>query len=150
MPKQPVPAAGTTRSKRTPSNVVRFPKKRGRPRGSTVDPIMQMVRQTGNPDFMIALMARRIIDEHKARGQHLDREQAIDMALCEFQRRFGGLRKLTVRRDPCDPSGQRFLLKGAPAKPNRGRILELLRKGRVKPNEWRQHVAAVQINLVSE
>jgi hypothetical protein len=42
-------------------------------------------------------------------------------------------------------------MKGTPAKPNRTKILELLRKGRVKPSEWqRLRVAAARINLVSE
>ena len=40
-------------------------KRRGRPPGSRVDPVVRMFRQTGNADHMAAVMARAIIDWHK-------------------------------------------------------------------------------------
>ena len=49
---------------------------RGRPRGSRVDPIVQMMRQTGNPDFMAAKMARDIIDYHQPRQEKEKRLRA--------------------------------------------------------------------------
>ena len=49
---------------------------RGRPRGSRVDPVVRMMRQTGNPDFMAAKMARAIIDYHQPRQEKEKRLRA--------------------------------------------------------------------------
>ena len=49
---------------------------RGRPRGSRVDPIVRMMRQTGNPDFMAAKMARDIIGYHQPRQEKEKRLRA--------------------------------------------------------------------------
>ncbi len=42
---------------------------RGRPRESRVDPVVRMMRQTGNPNFMAATIARAIIDYHQPRKE---------------------------------------------------------------------------------
>ena len=49
---------------------------RGRPRGSRVDPVVRMMRQTGNPDFMAANMARDIIAYYQPRQEKEKRLRA--------------------------------------------------------------------------
>ena len=49
---------------------------RGRPRGSRVDPVVRMMRQTGNPDFMAANMARGIIAYYQPRQEKEKRLRA--------------------------------------------------------------------------
>jgi hypothetical protein len=51
-------------------------RRRGRPRGSRVDPIVRMIRQTGNPNFMGATIARAIIAFHQSRHEKENRLRA--------------------------------------------------------------------------
>jgi hypothetical protein len=69
---QSVPAEGTMLVK----------KPRGRPRDSRVSPVVQMMRQTGNSNFMAATIARAIIDHHQPREEKEKRLRA-KLAACE-------------------------------------------------------------------
>jgi len=74
MPKDLVPTVDAARNKRTASNVVRFPQRRGRPRGP-VDPFTALRRRIANPDHAAACLARLIAESY---GAKLD--DAVDMA----------------------------------------------------------------------
>jgi len=64
MPKDLVPTPGAAaRAKRKASNVIRFPKKRGRPKGP-VDPFTDLARRMANPNHAAALLARLIVHHY--------------------------------------------------------------------------------------
>jgi len=78
MPKQPTPATGAAaRAKRKASNVIPFPKKRGRPKGP-VTPFTTLARRMANPDRAAALLARLIAHHY---GEKLDDAAAMAVVL---------------------------------------------------------------------
>jgi hypothetical protein len=122
---------------------------RGRPDGSTVGPMVRIMRQTHDPNYLAAILALLIRDEHEAADAPITRIQAVDLAIEEFPRRFGPPRQLilTIRTNA---AGQRVgTLKGRPAALNRDRIVGLLGMGRVNRTtleefrRWQPHVAAL-------
>jgi hypothetical protein len=141
MSKKRPPAAGTVRGKRG----------RGRPDGSTVDPMVRIMRQTYNPERMIALLALTLIDERKAAGESFTQAQAIDLAIEEFPRRFGGHQPRRVRMSVhINAAGERVLkLKGEPAVLNRDTIADLLDRCKITRatldefRRWQPLVAAL-------
>ena len=55
---------------------------RGRPRGSRVNPVVRMMRQTGNPHFMAATIARAIIDYHQP-GKEKKKRLLAELDACK-------------------------------------------------------------------
>jgi hypothetical protein len=149
------------------------PQRRGRPRGSRVDPVVRFFRQTENPNHMTALIARAIIDWHqpreerekrlraelnacRARGgdvwpildalQMLDthdsigreekritHKQALKIAL---KQSAAGVHKSQITIET-DTAGHRLvsskpLPKGSVRRPDPGKALDMLRRGRAK------------------
>jgi hypothetical protein len=138
-------------------HAIKSPKKRGpgRPDGSTVDPMLRIMRQTYNPERMIALLALTLIDERKAAGESITQAQAIDLAIAEFPRRFGGHQPRRVRMSVrSDGTGRRVLrLKGEPAILNRDKIVDLLDRCRITRvtlaefRRWQPHVASLPYKI---
>jgi hypothetical protein len=63
MPKRPVPAGGAARSKAKASNIIHFPRRRGRPK-APVDPFTALARRLANPNRAAADLTRLIAKEH--------------------------------------------------------------------------------------
>jgi hypothetical protein len=68
MPKRPVPAGRAARSKGKASNIIHFPRRRGRPKGP-VDPFTALNRRLVNPNRAAADLTRLICREY---GTQLD------------------------------------------------------------------------------
>jgi hypothetical protein len=149
------------------------PQRRGRPPGSRVDPVVRFFRQTGNPNYMAALIARAIIDWHQPREERekclraeldacrarggdvwpiLDALQMLDIhdSIGREEKRITHKQalKMVLNKSPADvrksqitietdTAGHRVvsskpLPNGSVRRPDPGKALDMLRRGRAK------------------